>query len=148
MTQPPIPVPPSLAEVLSVCGFRASVKVERLDGKAMSAADEQLARGIVEFHEKPISDAQIQSAVAAHLADKADASAPKPTASSRKAGITGGQTSKGLVNRYKDTRDAAVVYNYGKGDTAARKVTPRITAKKGTKGSKESKTSTTPTRRG
>ncbi len=63
-------VPPSLATALRAAGFRGVVVVERLDGQPLSPAEEALARGIVEMHERDISNAEIGATVRKALADK------------------------------------------------------------------------------
>lgn len=63
-------VPPSLATALRAAGFHGVVVVERLDGQPLSPAEEALARGIVEMHERDISNAEIGATVRKALADK------------------------------------------------------------------------------
>ena len=63
-------VPPSLATALRAAGLRGVVVVERLDGQPLSPAEEALARGIVEMHERDISNAEIGASVRKAIADK------------------------------------------------------------------------------
>ena len=67
---PSLPIPPSLATALEHAGFRGVLVVERLDGQPLSPQDEALARGIVEMHERDISNAEIGASVRKAIADK------------------------------------------------------------------------------
>ena len=69
------PVPPSLASVLALAGFRGVVEVERLDGQPMTPEQADLARGIVDLHETDVSNEDLSRAVKTALASRADPAA-------------------------------------------------------------------------
>lgn len=77
MPTSPLPVPAALADLLALAGLRGSITIERLDGGPPSREQEQLARGLVQKHGQPMSDADVAAKAKAYL-QRQGAAAPAP----------------------------------------------------------------------